>query len=117
MRIRSQVLEQLMTTYSEHINLLTVLHSSQKCQFFKPSTRKDENEYRFMPCNLGLTRLEVKNNSTENTFYDSITFGVGSDHVAGYKSGGLLKFLIKSAEYSGQQINNEKLFHLDRYSR
>ena len=79
-------------------------------QLFKPALRRLEKEYRFLCSNLQFNRAYIyrklcnnqvesaKFSSTATTkvrHYDTLTFGMCTDHVGGYKAG-LLKYVFES---------------------
>lgn len=110
--LRKRVLEELIHELSRHVNYLTALQASPEAQYFKPAIRKFETEYRFMPVNLQLNRFNItgENSTIDDNIYDTITFGVGSDHVKKKSKFGLLKYVIE------QQKKNENLFDINRFS-
>merc|ERR1711972_340706 len=109
--LRKRVLDKLIKELSEHVNYITSFLASSEAQYFKPALRKWEVEFRCMPTNLQLNKTCIQSNSTSNENnsnnnvdfesgnnnfknFDTITFGVGSDHFQRKSKYGLLKYVI-----------------------
>lgn len=128
--LRKRVLDTLIKELTMHVNYITSFLASSEAQYFKPALRKWEVEYRCMPTNLQLNRScvfsDVNSNSSEvhtsesvekavssessdHKTYDTITFGVGSDHFQRKSKYGLLKYVI-------DQKPDCSIFEVDRFT-
>jgi len=129
--LRKRVLDTLIKELTMHVNYVTSFLASSEAQYFKPALRKWEVEYRCMPTNLQLNRScvfsDVNSNSSEvhtsesvdkavekppsfdHKTYDTITFGVGSDHFQRKSKYGLLKYVI-------DQKPDCSIFEVDRFT-
>ena len=99
LKLRKHVLEKLIKVITVHINFVTQFQADPEAQYFKPALRRCEPEYRFLCTNLIFNRFKI-----EESLYDTITFGMASDHVGGYKAG-LLKFVCDSLHLSMNNHN------------
>ena len=85
---RKKAVENLLKELKLHQEFLVRFQSNPDVQFFKPSSRRLDYEYRFMVSNIGLTRFGIADKKGgDEKFFNTITFGMASDHAGGYKQG------------------------------
>nr|CAH7757510.1 unnamed protein product [Callosobruchus chinensis] len=88
-----------------HLHLLRLYSQARenllahKGSFFKPSSRKGDRSFEFVPINLHLQRMWVYNDTLNKSgFYDWITVGAFTAHSHKSKNGGLIKLVQQLKE-------------------
>ncbi|GIY76492.1 inositol polyphosphate-4-phosphatase type I A [Caerostris extrusa] len=86
----------LINHYTEVVDFLL----KQKGTSFKPSNKKKDNNFEFVPVNLHVQRMWVQNVTTRKTgVYDIITVGAFSAYSRRFRQGGLLRLLNQLKSY------------------
>lgn len=86
----------LINHYSEVVDFLL----KQKGTSFKPSAKKKDTNFEFVPVNLHIQRMWVQNVTTRKTgVYDIITVGAFSAFSRRFRQGGLLRLLNQLKSY------------------
>ncbi|KAG8198212.1 hypothetical protein JTE90_015309 [Oedothorax gibbosus] len=86
----------LINHYTEVVDFLL----KQKGSSFKPSIKKKDTDFEFVPVNLHIQRMWVQNVTTRKTgVYDIITVGAFSAYSRKFKQGGLLRLLNQLKSY------------------
>ncbi|KAF8784630.1 Inositol polyphosphate-4-phosphatase type I A like protein [Argiope bruennichi] len=86
----------LINHYTEVVDFLL----KQKGSSFKPSNKKKDTNFEFVPVNLHVQRMWVQNVTTRKTgVYDIITVGAFSAYSRKFRQGGLLRLLNQLKSY------------------
>ncbi|GFY71964.1 inositol polyphosphate-4-phosphatase type I A [Trichonephila inaurata madagascariensis] len=86
----------LINHYTEVVDFLL----KQKGSSFKPSIKKKDTNFEFVPVNLHVQRMWVQNVTTRKTgVYDIITVGAFSAYSRRFRQGGLLRLLNQLKSY------------------
>ncbi|XP_035214308.1 type II inositol 3,4-bisphosphate 4-phosphatase-like [Stegodyphus dumicola] len=86
----------LINHYTEVVDFLL----KQKGSSFKPSVKKKDTNFEFVPVNLHVQRMWVQNVTTRKTgVYDIITVGAFSAFPRRFRQGGLLRLLNQLKSY------------------
>ncbi|GBN49547.1 Type I inositol 3,4-bisphosphate 4-phosphatase [Araneus ventricosus] len=86
----------LINHYTEVVDFLL----KQKGSSFKPSNKKSDTNFEFVPVNLHVQRMWVQNVTTRKTgVYDIITVGAFSAYSRKFRQGGLLRLLNQLKSY------------------
>lgn len=121
--LRKKVLSSLIEELTMQINYITSFMASPEAQYFKPALRRAELEWRCMPTNLQLNRTVIESGDVstykEPSRYDTITFGVATDHWQKKSKCGLLKYVIdqKKQDLERSIESSDNVFDMDRFSK
>ncbi|GBM62547.1 Type II inositol 3,4-bisphosphate 4-phosphatase, partial [Araneus ventricosus] len=92
----------------DHYTKVTDFLLKQKGSSFKPSTKKTDAKFEFVPTNLHIQRMWVKNVTTCKTgVHDIITVGAFAAYPRKFRQGGLLRLLNRPKSYDPVVSNND----------